>query len=135
MRRPGARGLAACRAAVLAHPDSAVLHETLALELVAMQLFDSAGEHYNEVLRLDPQSFTARYNLGLMLEFQRRWAESLAAFEQALALTPDPRSDQTVAWHIGVTRYHLGYEEDALRWFREEGHSIRPTRPRGALLE
>jgi len=121
MRRPGAPGLAACRAAVLAHPDSALLHEALALELAARGLFNSAGDQYNEILRLDPHNFPALYNLGLMLELQRRWAESLASFEQALPLTPDARSDQSVAWHIGVTRYHLGYEEEALRWFREAG--------------
>jgi tetratricopeptide (TPR) repeat protein len=118
-RTPSVRGLAACQAAVREHPDSAELRDALAIEFAQQGRYDEALAAWQEFVRLRPNEFTGHQNVGLMLELRRRFAESLQAFERALALAPDLQSQQTTAWHIGVAHYNLGRPEQALGWFRE----------------
>ncbi len=50
---------------------------------------DLAKEHYEEALALKPDSFDAKFGLGLTLHYQLKYTESLAVLEQAVAMDPD----------------------------------------------
>ena len=50
---------------------------------------DEALERYREVLRFNPRSEAAHYNLGLTLKKVGRWAEAAEEFRTALRIKPD----------------------------------------------
>jgi TPR repeat protein len=80
---------AACEAAVAAAPADPRLRRLLAVSRTKAGDYDGAIEAYREVTRLTPLDGQAHYELGWMLAFVRRYAESAAPFEEAMRLRPD----------------------------------------------
>lgn len=80
---------AACEAAVAAAPADAKLRRLLAISRTKTGDYDGAIEAYREVTQLSPRDAQAHYELGWMLAFVRRYAESAAPFEEAIRLRPD----------------------------------------------
>lgn len=60
---------------------------------------------YREAIALAPDWSVPSYNLGLLLKYQCRWAESLAANLRATGLAPD---DEGAWWNLGIAATALG---------------------------
>ena len=50
---------------------------------------DQAIRHGRQLVELDPKSFDARFNLGILLVAQRRYADGIAQLREAQKLRPD----------------------------------------------
>lgn len=62
---------------------------------------DVAGAEscYRRAIALSPDWSVPHYNLGLLLKYQSRWAESLEFNRRAAALAPD---DEAAWWNLGI---------------------------------
>jgi tetratricopeptide (TPR) repeat protein len=69
-------------------PERAVTHETLGEVLLALSQLTPAEHAYRRALALDPRSFEAMNNLGVVLQRQGREREAMEQFLQAARLNP-----------------------------------------------
>jgi len=82
--------------------DSAVAWVNLAaaylgtLQLSTREQQDKAIAAYERALELDPRYPNAHYNLGLIYEHRRDWANARRMFEQALRVNPADNDAQTL---------------------------------------
>jgi len=60
---------------------------------------------YRKAIAHAPEWSVPAYNLGLLLKYQRRWPESLAANLRATELAPD---DEAAWWNLGIAATALG---------------------------
>jgi hypothetical protein len=60
---------------------------------------------YRQAIARAPEWSVPVYNLGLLLKYQRRWAESLAANRRAVELAPE---DEAAWWNLGIAATALG---------------------------
>lgn len=77
------------RRALALKPEYAIGRQLYAEYLRDLGRFDEAIEEIDEAIRLDPLSPFFRMVRGIVLHMARRPAESIAAFEQLLAATPN----------------------------------------------
>jgi tetratricopeptide (TPR) repeat protein len=105
----------ACRIALTAAPDDAILQEQLAiLDEQAGDLAD-ATTNAERALVLQPASSANASKLGVILAKQHRYQEAVALFRRAFQM--DPRD----AWdlqNLAQTLNDLGQREEAIREFR-----------------
>ena len=107
-------------------PDSA--ETLLALgyyQYWVLEDFEAAKATFGRVGRLLPGSSEAPYALGRVMRRERRWAESIPYFEQALAL--DPRNVELL-YAAGVTYASLKQFSAALKLF-DRALDIKPNDP------
>ncbi len=71
---------------VEARPDNLHAHTTLARLAREEGDYDQAARHYDELIRIDPQSASARHDLANVRMAQGRRAEALELYEQAVKL-------------------------------------------------
>jgi Flp pilus assembly protein TadD len=64
----------------------------------------------------DPKSYSAHYNLGLVLANQSRWGEALGSLRQALAL--EPGSARTRC-KVGLVLDKMGKRDEAIAEYRK----------------
>jgi superkiller protein 3 len=69
-----------------------------------------ATEAYQQVIKLFPVLFNARYNLGVVFSKQNRWADAEKEFQETLALNPRFSPAQ---YQLGATQLKLGKPQDA----------------------
>ncbi|MXW00209.1 MAG: tetratricopeptide repeat protein [Holophagales bacterium] len=86
----------------------------------------AADRLYREVLRLDPDSYDAHLNLGVLLGLADRNQEAATALERAIAIDPD-RADAYALLTIAYIR--TGRAEEGLRQL-EKALEIDPNHPR-----
>jgi len=70
---------------------------------------------YREAMARAPDWSVPAYNLGLLLKYQRRWSESLAANRRATDLAPE---DEAAWW--------ISYADELLRASRDDPDSMPP---------
>lgn len=75
------------QAALAVRPQSATVHNNLAVALAKLGRSEEAIVHYEQSLKLDPNSAAAHYNLGIALS-QKRPSESLRHLKRANELHP-----------------------------------------------
>ncbi|MFO0918604.1 MAG: sulfatase-like hydrolase/transferase [Planctomycetaceae bacterium] len=79
------------------HPRSSELRSNLMLLLMQSGQYDRAIAQGKELVAIDPRSFEAHFNLGVLLAAQRRAGEALTEFRTAQQLRPqDPRPAQQI---------------------------------------
>ncbi len=119
---------------VKASPDDADVRFSLAKLYEDTGSFDAAREHYAEVLKRDPSSFSALFALG-RVEIQRDNAQgSLEYLNRALSLSIQLGNDEgkgNILGTIGLAYRMLNKPDDALRYYRE---SLDIKRKRGEKL-
>jgi tetratricopeptide (TPR) repeat protein len=77
------------QAAVAAHPESAIAHNSLGIVLDDLKDFDAAIAAYREAIRLDPKNAAyPRDNLGITLFHMRNFEGAIAEYREALRLKP-----------------------------------------------
>ncbi|MHB8809616.1 MAG: tetratricopeptide repeat protein [Desulfobulbaceae bacterium] len=76
------------RDAVRKAPNSARVHNNLAVELKRAGKFADAVTHYRETIRLDPGFVEAYYNLGNVLMLQGDLQQAVRSYRQAVELNP-----------------------------------------------
>jgi len=86
--------LAAAERAVTLAPERALTHEILGETLLDLDQLARAEEHYRRALALDPQSFEAMNDLGVVLQRQGREREAMEQFLQAARLNPTSTTAQ-----------------------------------------
>jgi Flp pilus assembly protein TadD len=69
-------------------PDVALSHETLGLVAAERHDWPSAEAQYRRALALDPLSWSALSNLGVVLQRRGRQREAIECFAAALRLDP-----------------------------------------------
>jgi tetratricopeptide (TPR) repeat protein/mono/diheme cytochrome c family protein len=73
---------------IRADPTKVSLHNDVAVMYDETGRPDRAAEHFEAVVKLQPESAEARYNLGTALLASGKTAESIAQYEQAIRLRP-----------------------------------------------
>lgn len=77
------------RHALAVTADNYIAHLNLGAELAAQEKLTEAAAHFEEVLRIIPQSPYGHYHRGGVLARQGRFEEALVEYETALRLKPD----------------------------------------------
>jgi len=74
---------------IIAEPQSAALHDDVALLYMEQGKFANAVDHFRRALAMKPQSPAAHYNLGTALTLAGSLDEAIRSYEEALRLRPD----------------------------------------------
>lgn len=97
-------------------PDNAMARATLGGVLQLLGKNAEAEAHLKESIKLQP-SYAAYTNLGVLYYTQRRWAESAAMTQNALAINANDWN----AWsNLGLAYEWMGRKSDAEQAFRNE---------------
>ena len=118
--------LRALRRAVALQPDgerAGALWRLMGRAAQALGSSEEAAEHFERALRRDPGDAEALDRLALLRFERQRHAEAAGLYRRLLEETPE--SAQTHA-NLGVTLYHLGRVEEAVRRF-EQALSLDPA--------
>ncbi len=81
--------LAMYRIALQKRPRYAKLHTNLGLTLMQRQQLDAAEQHLQFVVQLQPREPNGMLNLAALRAKQKRYSESIALYQDALALAPE----------------------------------------------
>jgi hypothetical protein len=96
-------------------PDAVELNER-GRELADKGWHAEAETAYRQAIAADPDWSVPHYNLGLLLKYQHRWAESLAVYRRATDLASD---DGDSWWNLGIAATAVGDWITARQaWFR-----------------
>ena len=76
------------QAAVAINPNHADAHSALATAYFHLGDLSRANAEFSAVIRLEPKSAEAHYNLGLLLRLQKLDAQAAREFRETLALDP-----------------------------------------------
>jgi tetratricopeptide (TPR) repeat protein len=106
-------------------PDSAALHDDVALLYLETGQLPNAIEHFHASLRLRPDLAAAHFNLGTALAFAGRSDEAMTRYERALQLRP---SYALAHNNLGGLLMHRGELERALEHLRQ-AVAIDPSNP------
>jgi tetratricopeptide (TPR) repeat protein len=79
--------------------------------------FEPAVEAFRSVLELDPDSFNARYNLGVTYSNMGREDEAMAIYEEALARAPKHPKAPAARNNLGALHLARGETDQALAHF------------------
>ena len=90
------------------------LHSQLGNAFKKTGQLDKAIHHYQEVIRLKPDSATAHYNLASTLQHSKRLSEAAAHYQ--LALTHRPDHIKTLG-NLGGVLYRMGRVDQAARHY------------------
>jgi Flp pilus assembly protein TadD len=99
-----------------ADPRNTALHNGVALLHASVGNLDRAASHFADVLRENPESPSAQYNVGMALLLQGRHGEAESYFEKALSLDPNYAQGHD---GLGQVRQRQGNLSEALRHYRE----------------
>jgi protein O-GlcNAc transferase len=96
---------------------------------------EQALHAFSNVERLQPALPHAVNAQAAMLSLLDRWEDALAAFQRALALSPD---DAQILTNIGIAHEKRGRDDEAMRFFdmalARDGNHLGAYNSRGALL-
>ncbi|HUN81118.1 MAG TPA: tetratricopeptide repeat protein [Phycisphaerae bacterium] len=90
-------------------PNSAALHNNLAVELASMGRFDESIQHYRKALEFDPDDERTITNLGVALEGANRRAEAIELYQFALHRLPNCYS-----LHVNLSALYVKEGKDDL---------------------
>lgn len=108
-----ARALQALSAAVKENPQLRMARVMLADIYRENGDYQNAATHYEAAANLDPYTLANHYNLGVMLQYLRRFKDAAAAYLRALDL--DPR-DLKSNMNLGTVYVALGQLDDATNY-------------------
>jgi len=97
------------------NPTCWMAHNNLGLLYMQRRLFVEAHSHFNEALRLYPNSLEARYNRGAIFEEQGRLAEATRELAQVLSVNPEHWKAHFV---MGLVLKKQGRYDEAAEHFR-----------------
>ncbi len=93
------------------HPDDAIAHNNLGIQLEHSGRPEEALENYRQSLRLNPNHAEAHNNLGTMLAHAGQTQEAIEHFQQALRLRPNyPQA----RYNLGLVLYKSGHPQEAI---------------------
>jgi Tfp pilus assembly protein PilF len=95
---------------------NAQAHTVLASEFTARGQLDRAIAHYDEAVRIDPDSIVARVNLAGCLGQQGRLEEAAAGYEEAWRRSP---ADPDILTNLGIVMTRQKRYEEAVMRFAE----------------
>ena len=104
-------------------PDNATAHSNLGATLHSLGRLEEVEEHFLRALQIAPRHKETLGNLAWLRFEQKRYPEALDLYRILLEGDPD---NATTHSDIGVTLYHLGQAEAALRSFKQ-ALSLDPT--------
>lgn len=122
------RALAAQRILVEENPYDASAFNDLGNLLTLADDEAGAEEAYRRAVELAPEAISPRYNLGLLLQNDRRYREALAEFQVVLDNAPD---HAWALYQVGAVYEVQGQTARAIRWY---GHAF-ALDPRLAFAE
>ena len=127
-RGDGEAAVALLAPALLAHPDSAELHDQMGLAEAEIGRFAEAAEQFRQSIVLDPAQAVFRANLAMMLKVEGQFDAALDAYDAALARAPRNRQ---IRVNRAVARLHAGRFAEAWQdedWvLAEPGRGILPA--------
>ncbi|MDP2690277.1 MAG: tetratricopeptide repeat protein [Deltaproteobacteria bacterium] len=110
-----------------AHPDAAMLlftRKVLASAYHDRGLLDLAAREYSEVLKSEPDSFIAAYNLAEIYRSRGFFSDAAEFYKRALLSADEPAKFREVYINLGYCYYNLGLRQEALSSFTEAlGHA------------
>ena len=80
--------IAALRRAIAIYPDYLMAHNDLGAQLLEQGQLDEAATELRAAIKIDPKAANPLINLGIVLERQKNYADSLAVLDKALSLEP-----------------------------------------------
>lgn len=90
--------LSALDDAIAKNPELGLLYLTRGQVQRIRGDFDAAVVDFTNAARLEPQSFSAHFNLALMLQELQRFAQAIKAYQKALEIRPlDPDANMNLA--------------------------------------
>jgi tetratricopeptide (TPR) repeat protein len=95
-------------------PESAELHNVLALSNASAGNMDVAIREFREALRLDPESAVTHWHLGAALASHGAVEEALAHLQRSVALDPANGAAQN---DVGAVLLRLGRADEAITYF------------------
>lgn len=78
--------IAALRRAVAIYPNYLMAHNDLGAQLLEQGELEEAAKELRAAIKIDPKAANPLINLGIVLERQKNYAESLATLDKALSL-------------------------------------------------
>jgi len=103
--------------------NSTVSQNNLGVALEQANRLDEAASHYADAIRLEPLHARAHANLGNVRFVQRRFAEAIRSYEEALRLLPD---QEPARKNLATSHYNFANSlwreerlDDAVREYRE----------------
>ena len=101
---------------IRAEPQSAALHDDVALLYLDEGRFANAVDHFRQSLAMKPTSAAAHYNLATALTLGGRLDEAVKSYEEALVLRPDYALAHN---NLGAILFQRGRLDDAQTHLRE----------------
>jgi protein O-mannosyl-transferase len=98
------------------NPNAWIAHNNLGLVLKDQGKLSEATEHYEQVLRLQPDNVEAHNNLGVMLQNRGKVLEAMEYYKQALRIKPD---DIKAHNNLGNALLELGKVPDAIEQYHQ----------------
>lgn len=111
-----------CERVLSLDPDNVMALNTLGVIRIKNESWQEAENYLRRALRLKPNSGTAHFNLGLVLNKTGRHAEALEQWKEAVTTAKDDKS----ANQLGVSMAKEEKLEEAIQWFRLAA-DINPT--------
>jgi predicted membrane-bound spermidine synthase len=111
---PGGRIVAGSKYLGSIVPESAQLHNVLALSQASAGNMEVAIREFREALRLDPASATTHWHLGAALASHGAPAEALAHLQRSVALDP---SNEAAHNDVGAVLLRQGRVDEAINHF------------------
>jgi tetratricopeptide (TPR) repeat protein len=117
-----AQEIAGYETMLIADPDHAGNHHTLAMCYLRTGRGREALEHFNECLRLEPDYAEARVNLGIALSASRQFAAAIEHFRRALESKP---TYSDAHFNLAMALFQSGEKKEAEKHFAEAAR-LRP---------
>ena len=95
--------------------DDVLRERKTASELFSQGKYEESIDHYDKVLFLEPDDFTAHFSKGSSFYLLEKYREAIGCFERHLELVNDPGA---YFW-MGMALQKLGEHEDAIKWFEK----------------
>ncbi|MDR9402983.1 MAG: tetratricopeptide repeat protein [Halothece sp. Uz-M2-17] len=99
-------------------PEKATTEEYIKLgnTLFQQEQWEQAIHCYQQVLKRDPNSFTANRSLGATFARQGKWEEAITAYHSAIALNPE---SAVIHKELGIALEHQERWEEAIASYRQ----------------
>lgn len=98
------------------NPGNIALHNDVALLYLELGQTEKAIAHFDEIVRLKPDSADAHFNLGTTLMQAGRFEEAIAQYQEALRIKPDSAAAHN---NLGNVLDRQGKLDEAIAEYRE----------------